>query len=136
MTFYLQDSIDSQLTGICRETAAEENVTSYFPLLDSIASGYFDGTDTDQDLYKKFLTLIQNDGHITDDQSISAFKLSLSVHSAAPRIEAHYQYYNTTVRQAIVDGKHTDCESWLLFNDQQHCIPDLGQEGNAVSHAE
>ncbi|KAF2152705.1 glycosyltransferase family 24 protein [Myriangium duriaei CBS 260.36] len=105
------------------ETAAEENATAYFPLLDRIADGYFDGAKTDRELYDSFLKILQDDGHVSDIQALSTFKLALSIHSAVPRIAAHYQYYNTTAKPA----GHTvdDCETWLLFDDKQYCTPDL-----------
>ena len=46
------------------ETAAEENATSYFPLLDTIASGYFDSSTTDQQLYTLFRSLLASEGNL------------------------------------------------------------------------
>jgi hypothetical protein len=49
------------LTSVRRETAAEENSTAYFPLLDRIADGYFDKAQTDEALYTSFRKLLQED---------------------------------------------------------------------------
>ncbi|MDB5910598.1 MAG: UDP-glucose:Glycoprotein Glucosyltransferase [Massilia sp.] len=45
--------------------------------------------------------MLREDGHITDPEALSTFKLALSMRSAAPRIEAHYQFYSTAVEKAL-----------------------------------
>ncbi|OCL08657.1 glycosyltransferase family 24 protein [Glonium stellatum] len=114
------------------ETAAEENSTAYFPILDRIAEGYFQQASTDQQLYTKFLELLQNDGHITDPETLSSFQFALSIHSAAPRIEAHYQFYNTSVEPSLQAVQGTDCEAWVALNDKQFCSPHLDVEHGAI----
>lgn len=102
------------------ETAAGENSTAYFPLLDRVASGYFTSSSSDEELYDKFLSVLRGDGHITAPESISTFNLALSLRTAAPRIEAHYQYYSTAV-QPIVG--QTACDAWVLLDGKQYCTP-------------
>jgi len=115
------------------ETAAEENATSYFPLLDRIAEGHFDTTSTDNELHDLFVRTLQDDGHITDPDVLSSFELALAVHSTAPRIEAHHQYYDTAVKTDLVDGAETDCETWVEFDGKQYCSPDLsGEDARSV----
>ncbi|KAF2487073.1 UDP-glucose:Glyco protein glucosyltransferase-domain-containing protein [Neohortaea acidophila] len=109
------------------ETAAEENATSYFPLLDRIADGYFDGTSTDQELYTKFRGLLQEDGHLSKAEDVSSFDFALSIHSVAPRIEAHHQYYNTSVHPSLGGVEEDGCESWVYtpFTGERHCSPEF-----------
>lgn len=57
-----------------------------------------------------------------DPDALSTFNLALSLRSAAPRIEAHYQYYETAIEPFV---EHRDCEVWVLFNRKQYCTPDL-----------
>ncbi|KUI56517.1 UDP-glucose:glycoprotein glucosyltransferase [Cytospora mali] len=116
------------------ETAAQENASSYFPLLDHIADGYFAELSTDKDLYESFLSLLQENGHISSPESLSTFKLALSTRSAAPRIEAHYQYYQTGVEPTL-QGDQEGCDAWVVWQGQQHCIPSLdpGQARGQVS---
>ncbi|KAJ9665182.1 killer toxin resistant protein [Coniosporium apollinis] len=117
------------------ETAAEENSTAYFPLLDRIADGYFDKAATDYELYTSFVQLLHDDGHITDPDTLSSFEFALSIHSAAPRIEAHYQYYNTSVEQALDAVQDNTCESWMAFGGKQYCSPELDSaQGSLKSH--
>lgn len=109
----------------CSETAAEENATSYFPMLDRIAQGYFERTRTEQSIYNRFVLLLERDGHITDPDVLSSFKFALATRSAAPRIEAHYQYYHTAVEPSIKSEKDSSCPAWVLFNGKQYCSPTL-----------
>ncbi|KAK4548813.1 hypothetical protein LTR36_008586 [Oleoguttula mirabilis] len=110
------------------ETAAEENTTSYFPLLDRIANGYFDSASTDEELYKGFRGLLQEDGHLSQED-LSSFDFALSIHSAAPRVEAHYQYYNTSVRPSFGQDEDHGCEDWVYaaFSGQGYCSPDMAE---------
>jgi UDP-glucose:glycoprotein glucosyltransferase len=113
------------LIQMCRETAAEENSTAYFPILDRIADGYFDTAKTDLQLFTSFVELLAEDGHITDPATLSSFRFALSVRSAAPRIEAHYQFYNTSVEQSLEAEQTSDCRTWVSFGGKQYCSPHL-----------
>ncbi|KAF2115554.1 UDP-glucose:Glyco protein glucosyltransferase-domain-containing protein [Lophiotrema nucula] len=115
------------------ETAAEENSTAYFPLLDRIAEGYFDKAKTDQELYTHFVELLDSDGHITDAETLSSFQFALSVRSAAPRIEAHYQFYNTSVEPSLEVEQGTDCNTWVAFGGKQYCSPQLDDSKGSIS---
>lgn len=107
-----------------RETAAQENASSYFPLLDRVADGYFTKATTDKELYELFVELVQKDGHISTAESLSTFKLALSTRSAAPRVEAHYQYYHTGVKPSLA-GNQGECNAWVLWEGQQYCSETL-----------
>ena len=106
------------------ETAAADNATTYFSLLDRVAKGHFAEAKTDKELYEKFLEVLQTDGHM-DAETLSTFKLSLSMRSAAPRIEAHYQYYSTAIEESLTEENQDGCENWLLYNAKQFCTPNL-----------
>ncbi|KAH7376602.1 UDP-glucose:glycoprotein glucosyltransferase [Plectosphaerella cucumerina] len=114
------------------ETAAGENASSYFPLLDRVADGYFKQATTDKALYERFLEVLQEDGHITNTEALSTFKLSLSTRSSAPRIEAHYQYYETAAES---QGAKKDCELWVHLGGQQFCSPTLQDGHNTKANA-
>lgn len=107
------------------ETAGDENATSYFPLLDRIAEGYFKEAATDRDLYNAFVKVLQNDGHM-DSEGLSSYSLALSLRTAAPRIEAQYQYYYTTIEPSV-NEEDTSCPVWVLFGSKQHCSPSLDE---------
>ena len=111
------------LTGI-RETAADENSTSYYPLLDRIADGHFTKATTDQELYDKFIQVLKDDGHM-GPEALSTYKFALSMRSSAPRIEAHYQYYHTAAEPSLNEQQDTSCPVWVLFNGKQYCSPSL-----------
>ncbi|KAJ5499676.1 UDP-glucose:Glycoprotein Glucosyltransferase [Penicillium expansum] len=103
------------------ESAAEENSTSYFPLLDRIADGTFEDLTTEKELYDRFLTVVKDDGHIQTPESLASFKLSLSVRSSAPRIEAHFQFYNTSVEQSLMVAQDAVCPVWVHSEGKQYC---------------
>lgn len=124
----------SRLTLFYRETAAEENATAYFPLLDRIADGYFVDCATDEELYTKFLHAVQNDGHITTPETISSLQFALSIHSAAPRIEAHYQYYDTSVESSLMVAQDAACPVWVHFDGKQYCSPALDRAQQAMEN--
>lgn len=105
------------------ETAGDENATSYFPLIGRIADGYFKNEATDQDLYETFVQVLLDDGHM-DAESLSSYNLALSLRTAAPRIEAHYQYYHTTVEPTIIRDD-VSCPVWVLFGGKKYCSPEL-----------
>ncbi|KAI4193853.1 MAG: hypothetical protein LQ346_003820, partial [Caloplaca aetnensis] len=107
------------------ETAAEENTTSYFPLLDRIAEGHFLDCTTDQELHTTFLQTVQDDGHITTPEDLSSLQFALSIHSAAPRIEAHFQFYSTAVEPSLMVAQDAACPVWVYFDGKQYCSPAL-----------
>ncbi|KAI1332210.1 glycosyltransferase family 24 protein [Xylariaceae sp. FL0255] len=117
------------------ETSASENASAYFPLLDRIADGYFDDARTDHARYQSFLNLLQHDGHVSSKHALSTFKLALSLRTAAPRIEAHFQYYETAVTPSLTHARH-DCHAWALVDGRQYCESTLANpDGQVSSHS-
>ncbi|KAI1625469.1 UDP-glucose:glycoprotein glucosyltransferase-domain-containing protein [Exophiala viscosa] len=107
------------------ETAALENSSSYFPLLDRIADGAFSDLQTEKELYSKFIDVLQHDGHLSNPESLSSFKFALALHAAAPRVEAHFQYYNTSVQPHLMAAQDAACPVWVYLAGQQYCSPAL-----------
>ena len=105
------------------ETAGDENSTSYFPLLDRIAEGYFKDARTDLELYNSFVKVLRDDGHL-DAEGLSSYSLALSLRTSAPRIEAQYQFYDTAIETSVDDSS---CPVWVLFGDKKHCSPALDE---------
>ncbi|KAK5082031.1 killer toxin resistant protein [Lithohypha guttulata] len=116
------------------ETAALENSSCYFPLLDRIADGTFAHLHSDQELYTKFLDVLQQDGHLGEQGSLSSFKLALSLHAAAPRIEAHYQYYKSAVEPSMMAAQDAACPVWVHLDGQQYCSPELERAQQPVDN--
>lgn len=90
-------------------------------MLDRIADGVFEDLTTEKELYDSFLTVLQDDGHLRSLESLSSFKLSLSLRASAPRIEAHYQFYNTSVQQSLMVAQDAVCPVWVHLEDKQYC---------------
>lgn len=62
---------------------------------------------------------------MVDEEAISSFKFALSLHSTAPRIEAHYQYYNTSVEPSMMVAQDAACPIWIHTDGKQYCSPGL-----------
>uniref|UniRef100_A0A093V9S4 UDP-glucose:glycoprotein glucosyltransferase n=1 Tax=Talaromyces marneffei PM1 TaxID=1077442 RepID=A0A093V9S4_TALMA len=115
------------------ETAAQENATSYFPLLDRIASGIFEDATHDKDLYESFLQVLIQDNHLQNKENLDSFKFALAIRSAAPRIQAHYQYYNTSVASTLGTGQDAACPVWVHMDGKQYCSSTLERAQQDVS---
>lgn len=112
---------DTDVPMANRETAAEEEKGSFFPLLDRIAAGDFVNETTEKGLYSKFVLVAQQEGFLADSVTLSSFNFALSIHSAIPRIEAHYKYYDNTLEPLMGVSYNPQCSIWLQWNQQQHC---------------
>jgi UDP-glucose:glycoprotein glucosyltransferase len=69
---------------------------------------------------------------MTDPESLSSFKFALSIRSSAPRIEAHYQFYNTTIKPMLGSN---DCAAWIEVAGNQYCDPQRQEIKTALNSA-
>jgi UDP-glucose:glycoprotein glucosyltransferase len=69
---------------------------------------------------------------VGDAETLSSWKFALSVRSAAPRIEAHYQYYNTSVEPSLQAAQGPECDTWVAFGGKQYCSPQLEDSHGGV----
>lgn len=115
----------SQILKWYRETAAQENSSTYFPLLDRIASGTFSDYSTEKELYNAFVGTLRDDGLLAGPEALATFELALAIHAAAPRIEAHYQYYQTSVAPLLPAAQDAACPVWVHFEGKQYCSATL-----------
>lgn len=76
-------------------------------------------------MYNRFIEVLQQDGHLADSESLSSFKFALALHAAAPRVEAHFQYYNTSVQPHLPAAQDAACPVWVYLDGQQYCSPAL-----------
>ena len=72
-----------------------------------------------------FLKLLQDDRHLVEPDALASFEFALSIHAAAPRIEAHYQYYDTSVESSLMVAQDAACPVWVHFEGKQFCSPAL-----------
>lgn len=115
-----------------RETAADENATAYFPIFDRIADGHFNDCQTDRDLYNKFTELLKDEKHISSAEGLSTFDLALSIRSAAPRIEAHYQFYDTAVKPIFAEANISEPASWIEVDGRSSYLGDEAHNRRSV----
>ena len=115
-----------------RETASEENATAYFPIFDRIADGYFSDCQTDKDLYDKFIKLLKDEKHISSADGLSTFDLALSIRSAAPRIEAQYQFYDTAVKPVFTEGNISEPANWIEIDGRSSYLDNEADDLRSV----
>ena len=84
-------------------------------------------------MYHKFITVLEQDGLLHDAESLSSFQFALSLHEAAPRIQAHLQYYNTSVQPNMMAAQDAVCPVWVHFDGQQYCSPALDRAQQPVN---
>ena len=68
-------------------------------------------------------------------ETLSTFKMALSMRSAAPRIEAHYQFYKTAVEPLLTWDQPDSCVHWILSGGSQHCSPSGSEAPNTLAAA-
>jgi UDP-glucose:glycoprotein glucosyltransferase len=93
----------------------------------------FDDAVTEKELYDRFLKVLLDGGHLQDAESLSSFKFALAIRSAAPRIEAHYQYYNTSVQPSLKSAQDAACPIWVHAGGKQYCSSTLERAQQDVS---
>ena len=85
-----------------RETTATENSTAFPPLLDFIASNAFANAHrTDQHLHSLFEEVLRDHGHILDPAQLASWNFALGTRASAPRIEAQYQFWQTSLEEGL-----------------------------------
>ena len=74
---------------------------------------------------------MQEEGHIASAEALSSFQFALSIHSAAPRIEAHYHYYDNSIEPSLSAAQGSGgaqdaaCPVWAHFDGNQYCSSSL-----------
>lgn len=91
---------------------------------------------SEKELYDSFVAALEQDGYLRGEEALSSFRLALSIHSAAPRIEAHYQYYRTTIEPSMMAGQDAACPVWVHFDGKQYCSPTLERAQQDVAFRE
>jgi len=104
-----------------RETATVEQPNIYWPLLDALTQHSLKKHATQKEYYEAALQLLKSE-FLVDLVALSSFELGLSLHTAAPKVEAYYQFYRTSVVHSI--SSYEDCGSWVLWRGEQICSPD------------
>ncbi|KAG0378074.1 hypothetical protein BGX24_004801 [Mortierella sp. AD032] len=105
------------------EAVAVENKTAYLPLMRQLTDkDFLDNIKSQKDLYQKSLDIIQTHGHVQPN-ALSTLKFSLSMHTSAPWIQAHYHLYNSTIApdRILKSDFDNECGVWVDWYDRQIC---------------
>lgn len=84
-------------------------------------------------LYDEFLRVARAAGFLAGPDELSAFNFALSIHAAAPRIEAHYHYYAHSLEPLMGRLFDPSCPAWVLWASKQRCAAD-GLEDILANH--
>ncbi|CAG8523322.1 6133_t:CDS:10, partial [Paraglomus occultum] len=108
------------------ETVSRENSSAYLPLINEIIrSDIHDfGPRTEHaKIYYDVFDIITSKQFLSDPSAKSVFELSLSLSTAAPTIQAYYQYYETAVLPALADNDtfNPNCKVWADWYGKQAC---------------
>jgi len=102
-----------------------ENMTVFWPLLDSLADLNLNPETTEEEFYERVLRILKEE-FLSDPVTLGSFELGLSLHTAAPKIEAYYQYYRSSVVPSVGESYDEGCDAWVHFDGQQICqVEDL-----------
>ncbi|KAG9290801.1 hypothetical protein G9A89_011764 [Geosiphon pyriformis] len=115
-----------------RESVAVENSSAYFPYITELATRGLNSDSSPKELYDTALQILNETNLISLPTTFSFLEFALSLHSAAPTIQAYYQYYDDSVfpskfRNLTHDDPHSkisfniDCEVWVDWYGIQAC---------------
>ncbi|KAG1175838.1 hypothetical protein G6F70_003865 [Rhizopus microsporus] len=102
------------------ETIAVHNEESYYRFIDIIRTQQESYNWTPRKVYEEAVKAAASLKEI----DVDLLKLSLSLHEAAPRIEAYFQYYNQLVTANLTEYDH-QCDVWVHIGDKQICDLEL-----------
>ena len=85
---------------------------------------------SDAEAYSKVLDLIHLHQFVNNPTQLALLKLGLSLHSKAPAVQAHYEYYQNDVVQRPLEDLRSVMHSiqtaqlWVQWKDKQACNVD------------
>ncbi|KAL1916354.1 uncharacterized protein VTP21DRAFT_5971 [Calcarisporiella thermophila] len=97
------------------ESVTSENSTAFFPLLSILTEpATLAKCNTPKNTYQAVLEKVQEYQFITDATALDLLKLSVSLRTSAPLIQAQYHHYNATKREV-------DCGVWAEIGGKAVC---------------
>ncbi|KAJ1983211.1 killer toxin resistant protein [Dimargaris verticillata] len=117
------------------EAVAAENTTAYFSFLTHVAS--IGLTDTPESaVYQHALQYVRDEHVFGSPAAVALWEWGMALHTAAPAVEAYYQYYTDTVvpdLNATLPAFDSACPVWVLFNQRQYCGEDAVRQAFPTS---
>jgi len=105
------------------ESAALEDPSIYFPLLDLLTSHLPLYSDLAPRNQLEIITDLINQSYLPTDHpkwDHSSFSTSLGMHESTPKIQAYYQYYQTVVEPGLSTSER-ECEGWVEWRQKTFC---------------
>ncbi|TPX35409.1 hypothetical protein SeLEV6574_g08187 [Synchytrium endobioticum] len=102
--------------------------TAFFPFLSLLSESTIFKSNripTDEAAYKSVLDLLlqHQQALLSGPMAIPLLKMSLSLHEFAPAVQAHFQFYESTVVEEIASSNTSfnDCGNWVDWYGIQYC---------------
>jgi UDP-glucose:glycoprotein glucosyltransferase len=98
----------------------DEYPSSYFPFLHLLSSHLPSlANSTDSSTLSTALGLIETHHLLPDPSAVSTLHYALGLHTAVPKIEAYYSWYETSVDEALLGVEA--CGSWVEWKGKGFC---------------
>ena len=106
--------------NICRETVYDESPAAYFPFL-RLLTAHIPSSDasTPRETLETALDLLSSHDLLSKPSSLSTLNYALGSHTAAPRIEAFYNWYEGSIDESAVGVE--GCGSWVEWKGKGFC---------------
>jgi UDP-glucose:glycoprotein glucosyltransferase len=103
------------------ETAHAEDPASFFPLLNLFTThlSSWPADATPEALLAASIDLITSHDQLAGPGSLATFKQALALHTATPKIEAFFKYYETGVDERSYGVEA--CGSWVEWRGRGFC---------------
>lgn len=117
---FCESPIPPTIADTDRETVHDEQPSSYFSLLSLLSTHLpsFQNT-SDSAILARAIDLISSHRILPTPSALSTLQYALGLHTTAPRIEAFYSWYNSTVNEAALGV--TGCKSWVEWRGKGFC---------------
>jgi UDP-glucose:glycoprotein glucosyltransferase len=106
---------------ISSETVYDEQPSSYFPLLNLLASHIPSPPPPPAEILATALDLITTYTLLPKPSSLSTFNLALSLHTSVTRIEASYSWYQGEIDEELLGVGKEGCETWVEWRGKGFC---------------
>lgn len=98
----------------------DEDPSAYFPALKLLSEGIPAGENASaQKTLESAISILSSNGILDQPGALSSFNYALALHTAVPKIEAFYSYYDSSVDEKKLGVG--ECEAWVEWRGKGYC---------------